>query len=169
MNATEIAEAIEILAEQPFNAAEFPYAFLEAFGRKPTEIKRLRSGNTNKSDLGGVLQRNHIHIATAAPGEVTQTLTALRDSPATAKAKAKFILATDGDMLEAQDLASGDILSCPYLEFAEKFGFFLPLAGITTIPQLRESSFDIPACSTSSIWSCCRTIPIGTPPPAARI
>ena len=145
MNATEIAEAIEILAEQPFNAAEFPYAFLEAFGRKPTEIKRLRSGNTNKSDLGGVLQRNHIHIATAAPGEVTQTLTALRDSPATAKAKAKFILATDGDMLEAQDLASGDILSCPYPEFAEKFGFFLPLAGITTIPQLRESSFDIRA------------------------
>ncbi len=145
MNATEIAEAIEILAEQPFNAAEFPYAFLEAFGRKPTEIKRLRSGNTNKSDLGGVLQRNHIHIATAAPGEVTQTFTALRDSPATAKAKAKFILATDGDMLEAQDLASGDILSCPYPEFAEKFGFFLPLAGITTIPQLRESSFDIRA------------------------
>ena len=145
MNATEIAEAIEILAEQPFDAAEFPYAFLEAFGRKPTEIKRLRSGNTNKSDLGGVLQRNHIHIAVAAPGEVTHTLTALRDSPATAKAKAKFILATDGDMLEAQDLTSGDILSCPYPEFAEKFGFFLPLAGITTIPQLRESSFDIRA------------------------
>jgi len=145
MNATEIAEAIEILADQPFDAAEFPFAFLEAFGRKPTEIKRLRSGNTNKSDLGGVLQRNHIHIATAAPGEVTQTLTALRDSPATTKAKAKFILATDGDMLEAQDLASGDILSCPYPEFAEKFGFFLPLAGITTIPQLRESSFDIRA------------------------
>ena len=145
MNATEIAEAIEILTEQPFDAAEFPYAFLEAFGRKPTEIKRLRSGNTNKSDLGGVLQRNHIHIAVAAPGEVTHTLTALRDSPATAKAKAKFILATDGDMLEAQDLTSGDILSCPYPEFAEKFGFFLPLAGITTIPQLRESSFDIRA------------------------
>jgi hypothetical protein len=145
MNATEIAEAIEILADQPFDAVEFPYAFLEAFGRKPTEIKRLRSGNTNKSDLGGVLQRNHIHIAVAAPGEVTNTLTALRDSPATAKAKAKFILATDGDMLEAQDLTSGDILSCPYPEFAEKFGFFLPLAGITTIPQLRESSFDIRA------------------------
>ena len=145
MNATEIAEAIEILAEQPFDPAEFPYAFLEAFGRKPTEIKRLRSGNTNKSDLGGVLQRNHIHIAVAAPGEVTHTLTALRDSAATTKAKAKFILATDGDMLEAQDLGSGDILSCPYPEFAEKFGFFLPLAGITTIPQLRESSFDIRA------------------------
>ncbi len=145
MNATEIAEAIEILAEQPFDPAEFPYAFLEAFGRKPTEIKRLRSGNTNKSDLGGVLQRNQIHVAVAAPGEVTHTLTALRDSPATAKAKAKFILATDGDMLEAQDLTSGDILSCPYAEFAEKFGFFLPLAGITTIPQLRESSFDIRA------------------------
>ena len=30
-------------------------------------------------------------------GEVTKTLTALRESPATAKAKAKFILATDGE------------------------------------------------------------------------
>ena len=68
MNATEIAEAIEILAEQPFNAAEFPYAFLEAFGRKPTEIKRLRSGNTNKSDVGGGISVEEARDALGLPG-----------------------------------------------------------------------------------------------------
>ena len=87
---------------------EFPFAFLEAFGNKETTIKRLRAGASNKSDLGGVLQTNNIHIATCQPGEVTKTLAALKASPATAKAKAKFILATDGEDFEAEDLASGE-------------------------------------------------------------
>ena len=34
MNAVEIEEAVSKLVEEPFNAAEFPYAFLEAFGNK---------------------------------------------------------------------------------------------------------------------------------------
>lgn len=44
MNAVEIEQAITDLAEQPFDPAEFPYAFLEAFGNKATTIKRLRAG-----------------------------------------------------------------------------------------------------------------------------
>ena len=63
MNAVEFEEAISQLAEQPFDAEEFPYAFLEAFDAKPTTLKRLRSGTTNKSDIGGVLQTSNItHI-----------------------------------------------------------------------------------------------------------
>jgi hypothetical protein len=95
MNAVEIEEAISALAEQPFDAIEFPYLFLQAFGNKETTLKRLRKGESNKSNLGGVLQTSNIHIAVAAPGEVTKTLAALKASPTTAKAKAKFILATD--------------------------------------------------------------------------
>jgi len=34
LNAVEIEQAITDLAEQPFDAASFPYAFLEAFGNK---------------------------------------------------------------------------------------------------------------------------------------
>jgi hypothetical protein len=45
MNAVEIEQAISALAEQPFDAAAFPYAFLQAFGNKETTIKRLRRGN----------------------------------------------------------------------------------------------------------------------------
>ena len=104
MNAVEIEEAISELAEQPFDAQEFPFAFLRAFGNKETTIKRLRSGASNRSDLGGVLQTNNIHIAVCPPGQVTKTLSALKVSPATAKAKAKFIVATDGVDFEAEDI-----------------------------------------------------------------
>ena len=147
MNAVEIEEAISELAEQPFDAAEFPYLFLEAFGNKATTIKRLRSGTSNKSDLGGVLQTSNIHIATADAGGVTEKLSLLRASPATTRAKAKFILATDGVTLEAEDLESGETVACAYTDFPNHFGFFLQLAGITTVKQIRDSSFDIRATS----------------------
>src|SRR6202171_52241 len=117
MNAVEIEEAISALAEQAFDAQEFPFSFLQAFRNKETTIKRLRAGASNKSDLGGVLQTNNIHIAVAASGEVTKTLAALKASPATTRAKAKFVLATDGDTLEAEDLASGETAACTYADF----------------------------------------------------
>lgn len=65
MNAVEIEQATSDLALQPFDPAEFAYAFLEAFGNKATTLKKLRSGTSNKSDLGGVLQTKNIHIAFA--------------------------------------------------------------------------------------------------------
>lgn len=147
MNAVEIEEAVSELATQPFNAAEFPYLFLAAFGNKDTTIKRLRSGNTNPSDIpNGVLQRNHIHLATCDIGKVDETLNALRASPKTVSSKAKFILATDGETLQAEDVTSDDPpIACEYEKFPDHFGFFLPLAGITTVKQIRESSFDIKA------------------------
>ncbi|GAA4009972.1 class I SAM-dependent DNA methyltransferase [Sphingomonas humi] len=147
MNAVEIEEAVSALAGQPFKPAEFPFEFLEAFGNKSTTIKRLRNGTSNKSDVGGVLQTGNIHIAVAAPGDVAQTLSALKASPATGKAKAKFVLATDGETFEAEDLESGETVACTYTDFPDHFGFFLPLAGISTVRQVRESSFDIRATS----------------------
>jgi hypothetical protein len=145
MNAVEIEAAISDLALQPFDQAEFPFAFLQAFGNKETTLKRLRAGASNKSDLGGVLQTNNIHIATAETGQVTQTLAALKASPATAKAKARFILTTDGADFEAEDLSTGETVACAYPDFPDHFGFFLPLAGITTVKQIRENAFDIKA------------------------
>ncbi|ATX65503.1 class I SAM-dependent DNA methyltransferase [Roseinatronobacter bogoriensis] len=147
MNAVEIEQAVSELAEQPFDSAEFPYAFLIAFGNKETTIKRLRSGASNKSDIGGILQTNNIHLKTCAPGDVAETLSALRSSPTTTRAKAKFILATDGIDLEAEDITSGETIACRYTDFPDHFGFFLPLAGISTVKQIRESAFDIRATS----------------------
>ncbi len=146
MNAVEIEEAVSNLAAAPFDAANFPYAFLEAFGNKDTTIKRLRSGNSNQSDLpGAILQRNNIHIKVCAEGEVTATLGALRQSPATIRQKAKFILATDGKTFEAENVGDGETVACAYADFSDHFGFFLTLAGITTVKQIRENAFDIKA------------------------
>ncbi len=151
VNAVEIEQAITDLAEQPFDPAEFPYAFLEAFGNKATTIKRLRAGASNKSDIagpwGGVLQTNNIHIAVAEPGAVTTKLVALKASPATNKARARFILATDGADFEAEDLTSGDTVACAFTDFPDHFGFFLPLAGISTVRQISENACDIRATS----------------------
>jgi hypothetical protein len=147
MNAVEIEEAVTSLAERPFDAAKFPFAFLQAFGNKETTLKRLRKGELNKFDLGGVLQTSNIHIATCPPGEVTRTLGALKASPATARAKAKFALATDGEQLEAEDLTSGKTLACAYTDLPNHFGFFLAFAGITTVKPLRDNAFDIRAIS----------------------
>lgn len=66
MNPVEIEQALEELADAPFNRQEFAFSFLEAFGNKETTIKKLKSGNTNISDVeNGVLQRHNIHIAVA--------------------------------------------------------------------------------------------------------
>jgi len=147
MNAIEIEEAVSTLALASFDPAEFPYAFLMAFGNKETTIKRLKSGTSNKSDVGGVLQTNNLHIAVAQLGGVTQCLKSLKDSPATAKGKVRFIVATDGADFEAEDIETGETIACEFPDFPDHFGFFLPLAGISTVKQIRESSFDIRATS----------------------
>lgn len=146
MNAVEIEQAISDLALQPFDATEFPYAFLAAFGNKETTLKRLRTGNNNATDLpGGVLLRNNIHIAVCDAGNVGKTLAALRASQATTKAKAKYILATDGQTLEAEELVSGETIACDYTDFPNHFGFLLPLAGISTIKEIKDNPIDVRA------------------------
>ncbi len=66
MNAVEIEQAVTELAGRPFDGGEFPFAFLEAFGNKATTIKRLRKGDSNRSDVGGLLQTSNIHIKVCA-------------------------------------------------------------------------------------------------------
>ncbi len=151
MNAVEIEQAVSDLALQPFDAAEFPFAFLAAFGNRDTTLKRLRAGNNNASDVAGgavlvgVLQRNHIHLAVCAPGATGAGLQALRSSPATVKGRARFILATDGRTLEAEDLSAGETIACDYAGFPDHFGFFLPLAGISTVKEIKDNPIDVRA------------------------
>jgi len=146
MNVVEIEAAISDLALLPFDAAEFPLAFLAAFGNKDTAIKRLRAGNNNTSDVdGGVLLRNSIHLAVCEAGTVGKTLQALRTSPATVKGKVKFILVTDGQEIEAEEMGSGETITCDYSDFPNHFGFLLPLAGISTIKEIKDNPIDVRA------------------------
>ncbi|OJT31803.1 lactate dehydrogenase [Pseudomonas sp. FSL W5-0203] len=148
MNAVEIESAISDLVLEPFDVAEFPFVFLAAFGNKETALRRLRAGNNNASDVpGGVLLRSNIHIAACEPGAVGETLNSLRASPATTKAKAKFILATDGQTLEAEELITGETITCDYQDLPNHFGFLLPLAGISTIKEIKDNPIDVRATS----------------------
>ena len=148
MNAVEIEQAVCELVEAPFDRENFPFAFLEAFGNKATTIDRLRKGNSNRSDVpGGVLQRSNIHLVVCETGAVTESLEALENNPLTEKQKAKYALATDGQTIEAVNLVEGESLACEFADLANHFGFFLPLAGITTVRQIRENAFDIKATS----------------------
>ncbi|MBK1711148.1 type IIL restriction-modification enzyme MmeI, partial [Marichromatium gracile] len=148
MNAVEIESAISDLVLEPFDVAEFPFVFLAAFGNKETALRRLRAGNNNASDVpGGVLLRTNIHIAACEPGAVGETLNSLRASPATTKAKAKFILATDGQTLEAEELITGETITCDYQDLPNHFGFLLPLAGISTIKEIKDNPIDVRATS----------------------
>jgi hypothetical protein len=145
MNAVEIEEAVSALVAEPFDAAEFGFQFITAFGAKKTTVDRLRRGDSNQSDVDGVLQRNNIHIAVAPAGAVGVTLAALRASAKTVSAKAKFILATDGDTVEAEDLVSGDVIAGPYADLPRHFAMFLPLAGISTVKEIKNNPVDIKA------------------------
>jgi hypothetical protein len=146
MNPVEIEQALSDLAEQPFEFVEFPFQFLECFGNKPTTLKKLRSGASNKSDVEhGVLQRSNIHLATCAVGEVGKTLQGLRNSSATTKAKAPLVLATDGHELQAENVVTSETVASDYKDFPDHFGFFLPLAGIETTAEIRNNPIDIKA------------------------
>ena len=146
MNAVEIEEAVSDLVSQPYDAEAFPFQFLTAYGAKDTTIKRLRKGESNASDVpGGVLQRGNIHIAVAAAGAVGTTLAALRASPKSASQKAKFLLATDGETVEAEDLVSGDVVACAYADLPNHFATFLPLAGISTVKEIKNNPIDVKA------------------------
>ncbi|MBA0276093.1 class I SAM-dependent DNA methyltransferase [Stenotrophomonas maltophilia] len=149
MNAVEIEEAIYELAQAPFDSAEFPFQFLAAFGNNEVTLKRLRkvgSGGTNLSDVpGAILQRNHIHLAVCERGKVRETFEALKASAKNSTYRIKLVLATDGESLEAEYLATGEPLACPYAELAEHFGYFLPFAGITTVQEIKENPIDVRA------------------------
>lgn len=147
MNAVEIEEAVSELVAEPFDAAGFPFQFITAFGAKKATVDRLRAAKngTNQSDIGGVLQRNNIHIGIAPAGNVATMLATLRTSPKTTSAKAKFILATDGETVEAEELSSGDFIACRYEEFPRYFANFLPLAGISAVKEIKNNPVDIKA------------------------
>lgn len=146
MNAVEIEAAVSELAAEPFDAKEFPFRFLAAYDNKETTLSKLRAGPTNKSDVeGGVLQRNNVHILVTEPGKVSAGLVKLKLSAATTKHKCAFVVATDGETFEAEHLSSGETVACEYSQFPDHFGFFLPLAGITTVRSIRENAFDIKA------------------------
>ena len=146
MNAIEIEEAFQSWLSSLSIPSSFPMRFW-----KPSAT-RIRpstgSGGEHQSDrvAGRSFSATTSTSRFAVKGKCCDAVE-LKSCPATARQKAKFILATDGEKFEAEDLSNGETVACAYADFPDHFGFFLPLAGITTVKQIRESSFDIRATS----------------------
>ncbi len=144
MNPTEIFEALEQISDKPFNAEEFPFEFAQATDVAQAAIAKLRNGTTNKSDQpGGVLVNKKFHFAPAMAGMADVTLEALRNSKKTATAKPAILIATDGEMVAAQQRVSGETLHCRFDEIGDRFGFFLPAAGKERYEAAEENPIDV--------------------------
>lgn len=146
MNPTEIFEALEKISSEPFDPLEFPFAFAEATDVAQAAIAKLRNGTTNKSDQpSGVLVNKRFHYAPALDGMADIMLEALRNSRKTTTAKPAVLIATDGEMVAAEQWISGDTLHCRFDEIGDNFGFFLPAAGKERYDAVQENPVDVKA------------------------
>ena len=145
MNAVEIEEAVSALAEAPFDPEEFPFQFLQGLrqqGGDPQPPAQRQHQQIRRGRHPATQQHPHRR---REPGTTVETLARLRESPMTARQKARFILATDGVQIEAEEIASGEVLSCALNDLGNHFGFFLPLAGISTVAEVKNNPIDIKA------------------------
>ncbi len=146
MNPTEIADALEVLASQPFDAAGFGLAFAEATDNPRATLAKLHNGSANKSDLdGGILLARKFHYTRAALGDVEAALSQLRASKKNKAGKPAILLATDGRTIAAENTRSGQTLHCAFDELAGHFDFFLPAAGKERYEAAEENPVDVRA------------------------
>ena len=149
MNVAEIEKLITALAEGEFEPERFLLNFVECFGAPDATVKKLAAGTTNKSDQpGGLWWRGKMHGVVCAPGDLDAAQAALWASPAHVKdKKLRFLLATDGQTLRAEDIKSGETLNCTLEELTYDFRFFLPLANYERFKVPEEQELDVKATS----------------------
>lgn len=146
MNPTEIADALDALAQQPFAPETFGLSFAEATDNPQATLAKLRNGSTGKSDVpGGMLLSRKFHYAPAAAGQVEAVLAQLRASKKNKTGKPAILLATDGQTIAAEHPKSGAPLHCAFSELGAKFSFFLPAAGKERYQAAEENPVDVRA------------------------
>ncbi|WP_046651865.1 type IIL restriction-modification enzyme MmeI [Brevundimonas diminuta] len=146
MNPTEIADALDALAQEPFAPETFGLSFAEATDNPQATLAKLRNGSIGKSDVpGGMLLSRKFHYAPAEVGQVEAVLAQLRASKKNKTGKPAILLATDGQTIAAEHPKSGAPLHCAFSELGAKFSFFLPAAGKERYQAAEENSVDVRA------------------------
>lgn len=148
MSPTEIADALEAIARQAFDPKEFPFALAAATGNAPATVSKLRPGqrSLNRSKLpGGVLVNKKFHFLPAVSGEVDAAIELLRTDKKTLQHKPAILIASDGEMVVAENPATRETLRCAFNELHRHFGFFLPAAGMTRFKAADENEVDVRA------------------------
>lgn len=146
MNIAGIESSLRDLLEVSFDADSFIYRFLEIYDAPKSTITKLRQGTSDYSLLNGdLLWKKKLFFRIAPKGQTAATVDALAADPLTKKHAPRFLIATDGEEVYAQDIKTDQTCDIPFSKLNDAFDFFLPLAGIERYEGVAENPADIKA------------------------
>jgi len=146
MNIAGIESSLRDLVEISFDADSFIYRFLEIYDAPKSTITKLRQGTSGYSLLNGdLLWKKKLFFRIAPKGQTAATVDALAADPLTKKHAPRFLIATDGEEVYAQDIKADQTCDIPFDKLNDSFDFFLPLAGIERYEGVAENPADIKA------------------------
>jgi hypothetical protein len=146
MNIADIESQLHDLIDQPFDPAEFPFAFLTIYDAAKATVTKLRQGAANQAKAtGDVLLKNKLFFRASAKGSAADALDEISADPLTERHRPRFLIATDGVEVYARDLKADQTLDIAFGKLNDAFDFFLPLAGIERHEGVAENPADIKA------------------------
>ncbi|MBZ6377135.1 hypothetical protein B5C34_06445 [Pacificimonas flava] len=146
MNVAEIELKLSELVAEPFDGAEFPFAFAEIYHAPKATLTKLRNSQDGKQDLfGGFLWKKKYYFQPADSGQSAETLEELKARKFARTESPRFLISTDGAEFSAFDTKADESVHCAYGELNDNFDFFLPLAGIEKFEAIEENPADIKA------------------------
>jgi hypothetical protein len=146
MNIADIESQLRDLVDQPFDPAEFPFAFLTIYDAAKATVTKLRQGAVNQAKApGDVLLKNKLFFRPASTGCAALALDDISADALVERHRPRFLIATDGIELYARDIKGDQTLDIPFAKLNDSFDFFLPLAGIERHDGVPESPADIKA------------------------
>ena len=151
LHPTQIFEALEKLAQESDHSG-FIYEFLRIYDTPKNTITKLKKGDAainvaENVDCGAIALKQRLYFQPVGGGatDVAAALEQLRQSPAIAKHKIRFLIATDYREVAAYDARVDDVLECDFSELYKNYAFFLPLAGYEKSQAFSENPADTKA------------------------
>ena len=150
INPTKLFDGLAKLVQSE-DKANFIYGFLRLFDTPKATITKLQNQTpgTNVADmplLGEIALSRKLYFKPADTGaDIYDILQTLKQSPSADKNKIRFFIVTDFQNIAAYDAKADDYLECAYTDLAQKYGFFLPLAGLEKSSGFEENPADTKA------------------------
>ncbi len=122
---------------------DFIFDFLLAFGISKTTVKRLKSGDFNRSKIKGeVLYRGKLFFKKGETDNMLFEIDSLTTEERITKHNPRFIIITDYHKIVAKDLKLGTNRDISWEELPENYDFFLPLTGAEIYKSTNDNKAD---------------------------
>jgi len=128
---------------------EFIFELLEAYGRAPGNITRLRNGHLNVANdkNSEVAQKGIVYFkpADASDDELYAIVDDLKTDPTVVRYSTRFVIVTNYHKLLAIDTRTNEPLDIDIREIDKHYTFFLPWAGMEKAQFFAENHADVKA------------------------